>query len=70
MRVNGKNFWHRGVYGAIGCMYAVAGCKVCGCWVQSMRMLYAETLGCMYVDVVGGALACKTKGEQVLRGSA
>ena len=22
------------VNGAVGCMYAVVGCKVCGCWVQ------------------------------------
>ena len=23
----------------VGCMYAVVGCKVCGWWVQSVRML-------------------------------
>ena len=43
------------VYGAVGYMYAVGGCKVYGCWVQSMRLLgakYAETLGCKY-SVVG-----------------
>ena len=26
----------------LGAKYAVVGCKVCGCWVQSMRMLGAS----------------------------
>ena len=46
-------FWGH-VDGAVGCMYADVGCKVCGCWVQSMRLLgakYAETFGCMYAVV-------------------
>ena len=30
------------MYAVVGCMYAeTVGCKVCGCWVQSMRMLGA-----------------------------
>ena len=34
-------FWMH-VCGAVGCMYAVVGCKVCGnVWVQSMRLLGA-----------------------------
>ena len=46
---------------AVGCMYADVGCKVCGCCVQSMRLLCAkyavagcmcaETFGCMYAVV-------------------
>ena len=30
------------MYAVVGCMYAeMVGCKVCGCWVPSMRMLGA-----------------------------
>ena len=34
----------------VGCMYAVVGCKVCGCWVQSIwRRLGAKYMpfGCI-----------------------
>ena len=69
-------FWVH-VYGAVGCMYAVVGCKVCGCLVQSMRFLggkytvvgciYVETLGCMYAVVVCKSMerlgACLTVGS-------
>ena len=37
-------------------MYAeTVGCKVCGCWVQSMRLLAAKyaVVGCMYMETFG-----------------
>ena len=34
------------MYAVVGCMYAVVGCIVCGCWVQSIRLLGA----CMLIN--------------------
>ena len=49
------------MYADFGCMYAeTVGCKVCGCWVHSMRLSGAKYavvgakyafVGCKYADV-------------------
>ena len=51
------------MYAEFGCMYAkTVGCKVCGCWVQSVRLLVAKyaIVGCKSMERLG---ACLTVGS-------